>query len=146
MNYKYINTSETDNPPIIFSRWEVRNSSNEIIATLEDAGKIDFIYAFPYLDVFTVRLTVRDVALNEDVKIKTYIVDECPICTGGGGAPSGPAMAEKYGDQERGEISLVGISAEDMDECITVIKATKVYEADSDGVYSRVKATLREKK
>ena len=85
------------------------------MATLEDSGKIDFYYAFPFLDTFTISVTVRDSALNEDTEIKTYEVDECPICTGGGGAPSGPAMAEKYGD-DPGKITLKRIRAYDV-EC-----------------------------
>ena len=128
LNYKYINTSVTNSPPITLSRWEVRNSSNEVIAVLEDTGKIDFIYAFPYLDVFTVKLTVTDSAMNSDSETKTYIVDECPVCTGGGGGPSVPTIAENYSDQPAGDIRVTGISYEDgdCDYFDSKIKVTKV--------------------
>ena len=146
LNYKYINTSTTTSPPITYSRWEVRNSLNELIATLEDSGKIDFTYAFPYLDVFTVKLTVRDSGINEDSETKTYIVDECPVCTGGGGGPSVPTIAENYADQKLGEIGLVSMSTEDIDICRTEISAIKVSEMDSDGVHVKVTARLKERK
>ena len=146
LNYQYTNTSVTATPPIIYSKWEVRNSSNELIASLEDSGKIDFVYAFPYLDVFTVKLTVRDSGLNEDSETKTYIVDECPICTGGGGGPSVPTIAENRAELQLGEIGLVGMSTEDIDICHTEISAIKVSELDSDGIHVKVTARLKERK
>jgi hypothetical protein len=112
------------------------------LATYEDNGKVNFIYAFPYLDVFTIKLTVRDSALNEDSEIKTYIVDEYPIS--GGGAPPIHAMAENY-QEPMGEIHLVDWHEEDAKFRRTIIKAKKVYEADSDGMIVIIKAELSEK-
>jgi len=116
-------------PPIIFSLWEVRNSSNVLLASLESPGKADFVYAFPYLDTFTIRLTVLDSGLHNDTIVKTYVVDECPICTGGGGgAPSGPAMAEKYKDSP-GKISVTGMKTKDLEYC-PVVKAKIISKED----------------
>lgn len=135
-------------PPITFSRWEVRDSQNTLVAELEGGGPIDFTYAFPYLDVFTIKLTVEDSATprNEDSETKTYIVDEYPCQgQGGGGAPPIQAIAENN-QKPAGEITLVDITATDAKRCRTTIKAVKVYEADSDGKLIMITAKLSEKK
>ena len=111
------------------------------MASLEDASKTDFYYAFPFLDTFTITLTVRDIALREDSETKTYVIDKCPECgTGfGGGAPSGPAMAEKYADQP-GSVKVRRIKAVDIDSCDIKIKAMKVDAIDFDDAVFHIKA------
>lgn len=131
MSYNYVNTSTTLFPPIIYSRWEVRNSGGVVLGTLEGVGKIDFLFAFPFLDTFTVSLTVRDSALNEGTETKTYVVDECPYIPRGG-APSGPAIAENYEDVP-GKIILKGIKTSDLDECKISVKINKIFDSDIDG-------------
>ena len=102
---------------------------------MEDVGEIDFYYAFPFLDTFTIKLIVRDSGLTEDSITKTYIVDECPICNqGGGGGPSGPAMAEKYADPP-GEITVTGVTSEDCDECEIEIKTVNMSSEELDDPY-----------
>lgn len=115
-----------------------------LLASLEDASKIDFYYSFPYLDTFTVKLTVRDSALNEDFEIKTYDIDECPVCPPSGGAPSGPAIAEKYSDPI-GEVTVTNVTAVDCDTCDIDIKAKKVDAIDFDDSYFHVKAKIKKK-
>ena len=112
---------------------------------MEDNGQIDFTYAFPYLDVFTIKLLVRDSSLNEDTEIKTYIVDEYPCQGQGGGGPAIPQLIENK-SAPAGEITLVDITAEDTKKCRTIIKARKIYEADSDGKQIMITAKLSEKK
>lgn len=94
---------------------------------MEDASKIDFYYAFPFLDTFTIKLTIRDSSLREDSEIKTYVIDTCPDCgTGfGGGGPSGPAMAEKYADPPA-RVKVKRMKAIDLDACDIKIKTLKI--------------------
>jgi hypothetical protein len=98
------------------------------LATLESASKANFVYAFPYLDTFKVKLTVRDSSLNEDSKIETYVVDECPVCIGGGGGPSIPTMVENH-QAPPGKISVTGIEATDIEYC-PVVKARIISKED----------------
>jgi hypothetical protein len=113
---------------------------------MEDNGQIDFTYAFPYLDVFTVRLLVRDSSLNEDTEIKTYIVDEYPCQGQGGGGPAIPQLIENKAAETMGEVTLVGMTDEDGEMCKTIIKATKVMDVDADEKRIIIKAKLSEKK
>ena len=135
MAYEYTNESVTFDPPIIFTRWEVRNSSGTVISQLEDTGQVDFTFAFPYLDTFRVTLTVRDVGLNEDSETKEYVYDQFPDCVpgGGGGAPSGPAMAEKYADEKpAGKVTVTDISTAELKgkcNCEKLIKVIKIRQA-----------------
>jgi hypothetical protein len=143
LSYFYRNTSVASVfPPIIYSRWEVRNSVGNLLATLEDTGKIDFYYAFPFLDTFIIKLTVRDSGLNEDSVTKTYVVDECPVCVqGGGGGPSGPAMAERYKDSP-GKITLIRVSSEDYEKCEMEIKTVNISSEELDDPYFPIKQNL----
>jgi hypothetical protein len=97
------------------------------------------------LDVFTIKLTVEDSVLNEDSETKTYIIDECPICTQSGGGPAIPQMVDNR-SEPAGEITLIDMTMVDMEKCPTIIKATIVYEADSDGNRIMIKTKLSEKK
>ena len=125
-SYEYINTTTTSCSQIVYNLWEVRNSSNELLISLETASPSNFIYAFPYLDTFNIKLTVRDFLTNQDVKMETYIVDECPIYPDG--APSIPAMTQKY-DVE-GRISIVDMKTEYLDIYPINIRAQKVKESN----------------
>lgn len=144
MSYHYINTSTTTAPPIIYSRWEVRDSAGNLLVTLEDVGKIDLYYAFPFLDTFTVRLLVRDSALNEDFEIKTYVIDTCPICVSGGGGPSIPTLAQKYADPP-GNIYVTDITTIDLDACDIKVKAKKINALDFESPEFNVKVKLIKK-
>jgi hypothetical protein len=114
-----------------------------LLASLDDASKLDFVYAFPYLDTFTIKLTVRDSSLNEGSEIKTYVVDECPICTGGGGGPSVPTIAEQH--ETIREVHVTGMSMEDLEYCPGGIKAKKIKEVDFDANEFSVKVNLTRK-
>lgn len=122
LSYEYVNTSTTIGAVIVYSLWEVRNSSNELLIYLETPSLSNLTYAFPYLDTFTVRLTARDSLLNQDIKTETYIVSECPAYPDG--APSAPALAEKYKTVRK--ISVKNISSKYLDECPIDIKVRKV--------------------
>jgi hypothetical protein len=119
MSYEYVNTSTTLFPPIIYSSWEVKDSSNNVLGTLEGVGRIDFIFAFPFLDEFTITLTVKDSFLNENTEIKIFNVDECPYILSGGG-PSIPELYEN--NKKSGRIIVDKIKADDIDYC-SVVKA-----------------------
>jgi hypothetical protein len=125
-SYEYINTTTTSCAEIVYNLWEVRNSSNELLISLETASLSNFIYAFPYLDTFNIKLTVRDFLTNQDVKMETYIVDECPIYPDG--APSIPAMTEK--NNVEGRISVIDMKTEYLEICPINIKARKVKESN----------------
>jgi len=116
-----------------------------LVAELEGVGPIDFIYAFPYLDVFTVKLTVYDGFGNQDSEIKTYIIDEYPCTDDCGGGPSIPQIVENR-SKPKGEITLIDLTAVDVEKCQTVITAKKVYEADSDGKQIRIRTKIIEEK
>ena len=109
---------------------------------MDDASKLNFVYAFPYLDTFTIKLTVRDSSLNEDSEIKTYVVDECPVCIGGGG-PSIPTISEQH--ETVREVHVTGMNTEDLEYCPTGIKAKKIKEIDFDADEFSVKVNLIKK-
>lgn len=122
-NYAFINESTAIVSPFTSNIWEVRNSSGNLLLTKEASKSVNFYYAFPYLDTFTVKLTTIDTGLNIESHTETYVFDECPECSGGGG-PSVPEMAERYDEPEK-IVRVKKISSADSNECFEKIKLRK---------------------
>lgn len=128
LSYEYVNTTTTSCSEIVYNLWEVRNSSGELLISLETPILSNLAYAFPYLDTFTIKLIVRDFLENEDIKIETYVIDECPVYPSGG--PSVPSLTEKYNQKVKGKIKVINITSKDLNICPIDIKVKKIKETN----------------
>jgi len=94
--------------------WEVfDNEDNSKIAQLDTTATDMFIYAFPYVGSFKVKLTVVDgVGATCSVE-KDYTLEECPVTVGGGGGavPTGD-WEQKYEEPDC-EVRIIKVYFED---------------------------------
>ncbi len=111
--YKYFFTGQIGHPSCTqIYRWEVFDkATGNKIAQLDSTADY-FVYAFPYVGTFTVRLTVTETCGSSCSIEKDYTLDVCPVTTGGGGGPSRSDWEQQY-EEAKPDVRIIRVYFED---------------------------------